>query len=320
MTPQLVSLSAVIPTRNREATLTEALRSLAEQSVVPEEILVVDASDGDRTKSVVSDFAEGALKNTRLRWIKAETRGAASQRNQGVTAASHSFLLFCDDDVVFEPECLSRLWRAISSDSMMGGVNAMISNQPFHEPGTASRFLFALMSDDRSRNFAGRLLGPAINLLPADHANLPDVVRVEWLNLGATIYRRVALPLPPFDAFFQGYSFMEDVALSARVAAAGWKLANVPKARIFHNSQSGSAKGGSADRAEMELRTRHYIMTEILRRDQMRDYLRLFLFEGFNLLSQLRSPGGLRSLPAALKGKARAVLTLGRQEQSETAR
>jgi GT2 family glycosyltransferase len=244
------------------------------------------------------------------RWERAQTVGAAAQRNQGIRLTTQRFVWFVDDDILFESDCVEQLWRAISADAKLGGANAMIVNQRYHSPGIASRTLFILMHGGNERSFAGKVIGPAINLLPEDRADLPDVVPVQWLNTTCTMYRREALPSPPFDPFFTGYSLMEDVALSLNVAKQGWKLANVRIARIFHNSQPGEHKEDVGVLSEMELVNRHYVMTRILGRTSIGDYAKLAFFEAFGLSSSLLSGRGFGSFRAAIAGKARAAARL----------
>src|SRR5204863_9646194 len=129
-----------------------------------------------------------------------------------------------------------------------GGVSALIVNQKYHPPGAISRAVFTLMHGRSERTFAGRVIGPGINLLPEDREDLPEIVPVEWLNTTCTIYRRVALPSPPFDSVFTGYSMMEDLTLSLRVGQK-WKLANARTARIFHDSQPGPHKSCATELA-----------------------------------------------------------------------
>ena len=131
-------------------------------------------------------------------------------------------------------------------------------------------------------SYAGCVLGGAVNIAPEDRDDLPEVVAVEWLNLGCTLYRREALPDPPFPDFFTGYSWMEDVALSVRVAR-DWKLANVRSARIFHDSQPGAHKDNVAALSKMELVNRHYVMTHVLERRRVLDFARLALWESFQV-------------------------------------
>ena len=97
----------------------------------------------------------------------------------------------------------------------------MITNQRYQPPGHVSRSIFSMdgmENDFRQESHAGKILGPAINLLPEDSDKLPAVVQVQWLNTTCTLYRREALPKPPFPDNFTGYSLMEDLCLSLTVA------------------------------------------------------------------------------------------------------
>src|SRR5882724_9869052 len=180
--------------------LQRTIESLAAQLVQPFEIIVVDASDNPKTQQICEKGVLGL--RSRMHWIKALECGAAAQRNQGVAVATQPLIWFFDDDVLFEPDCVRRLWSAIESDRQLGGVNAMIVNQRYHSSGAVTRLMFTLLNSGRESTFAGKVIGPAINLLPEDRYDLPDIVPVEWLNTTCTMYRHDALPSPPFDSVF----------------------------------------------------------------------------------------------------------------------
>jgi hypothetical protein len=129
------------------------------------------------------------------------------------------------------------------------------------------------------------------------------------LNTTCTIYRRDALPSPPFDSFFTGYSLMEDVALSLRVGKK-WKLANVRTARIRHESQTGAHKQNAREIAAMELVNRHYVMTKLMGKHRFWDFVRLALWEAFSLATGLIQPNGIRNLPRILRGKFRGAANI----------
>src|SRR6266849_6500636 len=288
MTAELLPVAVVIPTRDRPAALRRTLESLAQQCSQPAELSIVDASTDGSTRSLCEEESIPKLRSV-VSWCRADLAGAASQRKQRVRAASQSTVGFMDDDVLLEPECFARLWQALNSDDRIGGVSAMIANQRYQSPGRVSRFVFRLMDGRAESSYAGRVLGPAVNLLPEDREDLPEVVPVEWLNTTCTLYRREALTDPPFPDHFQGYSLMEDVTLSLTVGRS-WKLANARTARIYHDSQPGSHKIDPELIAEMQLVNRHYVMTQVLGRSRISDYLKLFLFELFSLISTLQVP------------------------------
>ena len=301
-----LSISAIVPTLDRPAALGRTLHSLAAQGVLPAELIVIDGSTGTSSKDVVEQYAVQWSPQCVVTWRKASQLGAAVQRNQGIALATQPVVWFFDDDIIFEEGCLQRLWQALEADRALAGVNAMITNQNYHPPGMVSRTVFAILNGRREASYAGRGLGPAVNLLPEDRDTLPEVVPVEWLNTTCTLYRREALPEPVFDSVFTGYSLMEDVALSLRVGR-NQKLANARSARIFHDSQPGAHKADPRALSCMELVNRHYVMTQILGRVRIRDFCKLWFWELFQLALAAKSERLGARFWLRLQGKWRAV-------------
>ena len=304
MAAEVLPLSVIVATRNRAAVLRRTLESLAGQSCQPAELIVVDASEDDLTRLLCVDKPVENL-CSHIRWHAADVAGAGAQRNQGLRDCATPFIGFFDDDILFEPDCIRKLWRGLQSDDQLGGVNAMITNQRYQSPGAVSRFVFRMMADRVESSYAGRVLGPAVNLLPEDRDDLPEVVPVEWLNTTCALYRREALPDPPFPEHFTGYSLMEDLSLSLTVGKR-WKLANARTARIFHDSQPGSHKSDPADLAEMQLVNRYYVMKRVLGRDRPADYFKLIMWLAFSDISMF-AHGGIRALAARVRGECRGV-------------
>lgn len=304
-----IPVSGIVATLDRSIPLFRSLESLNAQGIVPVELIVVGGPGDNASEQIVERFAAQWHPQCSIVWQAALQLGAAVQRNQGVATATQPFICFFDDDILFETECVARLWSAIQSDRQLGGVNAMIVNQRYQPPGLVSRAVFTLMHGRWEESFAGKVIGPAINLLPEDREDLPKVVPVEWLNTTCTMYRREALPSPPFDSAFTGYSLAEDLTLSLRVARK-WRLANARTARIFHDSQAGSHKADPSEIAEMELVNRHYVMTEILGRKRLVDYVRLFVWEAFQLVVSAARAQSRPAFGAIWRGKWRAVRKL----------
>ncbi|OUL29871.1 glycosyltransferase [Nostoc sp. T09] len=305
--PNLLPISALLPTLNRSVALARMLQSLAQQSVQPEEMIVVDASTDDSTQNLCQKEIPGLA--TIIKYYRATETGAATQRNQAMTYASQNVIWLLEDDILLETDCLARLWLALHSAPNIGGVNAMIVNQRYLPPGRISRLLFHFLHGRSENSYAGKCIGPALNLLPEDDPSLPEVVSVEWLNSGCTLYRREALPQPLFPINFTGYSLMEDVTLSLMVGKT-WKLANARTAKIFHDSQPGDYKNDPSVLGKMELINRHYVMTCILGRRTPIDYFKLLVIEIFGITASMISVQGWVKLPALLFGKLAAISEL----------
>lgn len=313
----MLPVSVVIPTRDRPAALVRTIRSLLASAAVPEEFVVIDASEGGESADAVEAlFAPPNAPRLILR--RATTIGAAPQRNQGVAQAHGEFILFCDDDIVAEPDCVARLWQAITADDGLGGVSAAIVNQSYMRPGAATRAVLSVIGVREGEGYAGRVVGPALAFLPCADAEPSRVVPVEWLNLGCTLYRRGLLPAPPFDAFFSGYSVGEDLALSLRVARRA-RLANVPAARIVHDSQPGAHKASPAGVSRMQLVNRHYLMTGVMGKRRAADYLGLLLWECFQLAASARRDRLGRAFWQMLRGRILGIADLLHERSGKVA-
>jgi len=292
---RLVPISVIIPTKDRLAALARAIGSLLASTVVPAEFVIIDASQGGESVATIARQFERTNGGPAAIVRQAVLTGAAVQRNQGVALAQHEHILFCDDDIICEPDCIERLWNAVQADPAIGGASAAIINQSYRRPGLLMRLALAAIAEPEGAGYAGRIIGPAIPFLPSlppDNIAGSETAPVQWLNLGCTLYRRRFMPDPPFDPQFRDYSIGEDITLSLRVAARA-RLVNVPGARIFHDSQPGPHKDDEVARSRMEIVNRHYIMTAVMQKRSWGDAARLMLWECCQLsICALRQRGG----------------------------
>lgn len=301
----ILPVSAVIPTLDHRERLLRTIGGLLQQSDVPCEIVIVDASTSPITGADLPPAPAGVS----VRCIPATQRGAAVQRNEGIAAVRSEFVLFIDDDIDVEPGCVAALWRAMSADQCLGACSALMTNQYYRPPGIFMRSLYALLGCPATGSLAGRCCGPALNFLPEYAESGRPGQPVEWLNLGCTLYRRAAMPAPPLLPHFEGYSLMEDAALSLHVAKS-WKLRVEADARVNHDSGTDSYKARVFRRERMELINRWFVMRCILGRDGFIWDLRQLAYQFLMPAISLRIPGGWRRFPAALAGKVAGLATV----------
>lgn len=98
MTPTTVSV--VIPTYQRAATLVRCLDALAGQDLDPDayEVVVVDDGGHDETHSVVDAAARTA--SVSLTYLVQQHRGPSAARNLGVDHAGGDVVVFIGDDII----------------------------------------------------------------------------------------------------------------------------------------------------------------------------------------------------------------------------
>lgn len=108
--------TVLITTRNRRDELRTALRSVTNQSV-PVEILVIDDGSDDGTPAMVQAEFPG------VRLIRhRESRGYIVRRNEGVREASARIVISIDDDAAFSTPHVVRQTLADFSDESIGAV------------------------------------------------------------------------------------------------------------------------------------------------------------------------------------------------------
>ena len=106
---QFSFFSVVIPTYNCCELLKRALTSVFSQTYQNFEIIVVDNSSTDNTKTVVKNF-----KNDRIKYIEVNNNGViAYSRNKGIENSRGEWIVFLDSDDVWKPEKLEKVGDAI---------------------------------------------------------------------------------------------------------------------------------------------------------------------------------------------------------------
>jgi glycosyltransferase involved in cell wall biosynthesis len=119
------SISVIIPVFNTEKYLAQAIKSVLEQTVQPDEIIVVDDGSTDKSVEVARHF------EPRIKIITQQNKGAGAARNAGIKQASGEYLAFLDaDDLWVENKLkqqLSYLENHPETDMIFGIVAQFVS-------------------------------------------------------------------------------------------------------------------------------------------------------------------------------------------------
>lgn len=99
-------VSVIIPTYNRAHLVTEAIRSVLEQSIEDLEVIVIDDGSTDRTREIVSPFP--------VKYVWYENQGPPGARNKGITLSAGEYVAFLDSDDILLPQALEKGVRILS--------------------------------------------------------------------------------------------------------------------------------------------------------------------------------------------------------------
>jgi glycosyltransferase involved in cell wall biosynthesis len=220
-----VLITAVIPLYNGAPFIREALQSVLDQQLVPDEIIVVDDGSTDSGSQIVAEMA------TRfpIRLLRKDNGGQSSARNLGVDHAHGDLIAFLDQDDVWYPNHLAEL------------VKPFLENRAI-ELGWA-------YSDMDEINQAGEMMTHNIlgSIANASHpkTDLASCLRQDMFVLpSATVVSRKAFrSVGGFDERLSGY---EDDDLFLRMFLAGYANVHVStplsKWRIYQTSSSYSQR------------------------------------------------------------------------------
>ena len=192
--------SVVIPCRNGERTVGDAVASAFAQTEAPFEVIVIDDASEDGSAEVARRAGARVIRNARQ-------KNAGGARNAGMDAARGDAFAFLDADAVAPPDWLARVHRKLESDPSIAAVGARIANG---RPGRWGELDWFLNHSEWIR--AGR---------PGPRKNIPTM---------GIVYRRDAVS----DVRFPESNSGEDTAFALAVAARGGKLWYDPDILLTH--------------------------------------------------------------------------------------
>jgi glycosyltransferase involved in cell wall biosynthesis len=124
-------ISVIIPVYNGERFLAEAIQSVLDQTLPPDEIIVVDDGSTDDSATIVAQMA--AVAAVPIRLVRQANQGPAAARNVGLSLAVGELIAFQDADDRWLPGKLARqatLMRQHDGAQAVIGYAQLTSVQP----------------------------------------------------------------------------------------------------------------------------------------------------------------------------------------------
>lgn len=254
-----VPYTIVIATYQRPEPLRRALESVAVQTCPPEQVILVDSSPDEATQKVVEEFS-GKLP---VRYVRGTVSSAAQQRNQGVDLCASPYVVFLDDDAVLYPETLEQLGLVLQEQGeRVGGVSARMEGFEIPPPKGWLWWYYRLQAGYIHPTYGGKLFGPAINTIACYEGASEALIPADWLSTCCVMYRTDLVRREKFPDF-SGYSYMEDVHLSARIArthALYWHAG----VRFKHEDASSSFKRSRCAMVRHRLQNQRRVAQEVM--------------------------------------------------------
>jgi GT2 family glycosyltransferase len=222
--------SFIICTKDRPVDLQNCIKSIASQTVLPQEVIIVDASNDDNSVENQKNCEVILGDKIKLIYIKSEP-STTRQRNMGVDNASGNIVFFVDDDTILKPDYHEKMLDVYQEKSgeRTGGVSGTVEN--YHRMALPSLLLHRFFMLTRySVNEKSRFLRSG------HYVYIPkpkEIIPIEGIQSCVGSYYRKVFNEFRFDENLSGYALGEDIELSYRISRK-YKLYQTPYAVLYH--------------------------------------------------------------------------------------
>ena len=227
-----MSLTIIIPTKNRLSDLEKAIASITSQTRPPEQLVLVDQSSEPIPESILVSFRACLSTSGELKYVyNTCISGLVEAKHVGVAHATGDIVCFLEDDIELEPEYLSQIEASFLADPGMCGTSGVVTNTP--RPSRSYVFFYELFhrgifDDPRPRVYAdsARRNSSVVQT---------QLTRSPSLSGGLSAWRKKVFERVSFD-LTSGFHMIEDIDFSIRVQREfGPCLYINPRARLAHN-------------------------------------------------------------------------------------
>ena len=212
-------VTVILNTNRRDDTLA-CLESLARNSYENHRVIVLDNASTDGSVDEINRQFP-AVRTVGL----SRNAGYAGNNNVGISDAmlqGADWVLVLNEDTVLDPDCLTHLVSAAMSGKEVGIVGPMVYH--FDEAETIQSAGGTLTPSWKARHIAQNEL---------DSHQFSDPHRVDWVSGCAIMVRgSVIHQIGMLDERF--FYYWEEVDWCLRAREHGWKILQVPEARLWH--------------------------------------------------------------------------------------
>jgi len=118
----------IVPTYNRSDVIIRSLETWAAQTLPATdfEVIVVDNNSTDNSAQLIRDFIAD---KPNFHYLLEKQKGSTNARHAGARMAKSDILIFCDDDGLFNPECIQEVLNVYSANENVAAVAGKIEIQ-----------------------------------------------------------------------------------------------------------------------------------------------------------------------------------------------
>ena len=239
-----MTFSLIICTYMRPKPLLKLLQSVQNQTLYPDELLIIDGSTDNKTREVLE---KNHFKNLNYFLIDETKRGLVKQRNYGIEKVANGIDIICflDDDTILTSTYFESLIATYSAYPQAVGVGGYITNEVSWKKVNPeeTRFYDDYVKDAYVRKMGSRfVLRKRLGLLPKAQpcmisefshgysvSFLPPsgkIYEAQFFMGGVSSFKKELFKKIKFSNYFVGYGLYEDADFCLRASKFGTMYVN----------------------------------------------------------------------------------------------
>lgn len=295
MVDKTPKISVVIATKNRFRDIIKCMESILIQTLLPDEIVIVDSSDTTELKSNLNGLLRNKFSSKYIHTPASLTKA----RNIGIKESIGDVIIFLDDDVILDRDYIKEIVHIFNNDleKKVGGVTGNIQDstkiqKPSFKHLIGSNIRHILSTIFFLFKYKNGKFQPS-GWPTFVHSD--KITNVECLSGANMAFRKEIFNEFKFDENLHGYCFMEDDDIAYRVSR---KYQNIytPFAKLVHNV-SPAARDKAYAGMKMTIENHYYLFKKNFPQDIKHKIAFWWSVVGLFVMTMVnRNRGGLRGL------------------------
>lgn len=236
MSDKNLKVSVILPTYNRGYIIDKCIQSVISQKYPNWELIISDDGSSDNTEEVCKGF-----NNERIKYFKnSKNLGLPANRNSAIDKSSGSLILFTEDDMVLDENCITTLLESYKSltgkEIKVGGICPALATEHV-EKGTKRDILNSARKSKeeellKTPSIIDNRTGMIYRNFSPDYTDLMEVRDCHACSLySAEMFKEVRYEEKAYKGSYTG----EESDMHLRALKKGYHFYFQPKAIMYHN-------------------------------------------------------------------------------------
>ena len=214
-------VSLIITTYNRPKALMLVLQSIANQTKLPEELVIADDGSDGNTEKLITNYQESSSLNIIHSWQEDKGFRLAKSRNKAIAISNFEYIVLIDGDVILHPKFIQDHLDNAEPGYFIQGTRVLLTQNRTRQALNNSRDNFSFFSKG-IRNRKNAIHSSYFSKLLSKKKNY--IKGIKTCNM--SFYKEDCLNINGFNNAFEGWG-REDSEFAVRLLNSGINRKNV---------------------------------------------------------------------------------------------